>query len=122
MGPIAWVKAKLEELLAARRTVERNQKSARAKEDGTFEDKDTFRSKDFDKDYDAARRMLKARLDSKYPDKYHAMLRTGFDPLRDYAAERIDAVDKMSAAIADALREGASVKEAADRAARTIGL
>ena len=78
--------------------------------------------RDFDADYAAASRILKDRLNTKFPDNYHARNRADIDVTRNYSAHRKDAVDLISHEIALALRQGASVQDASTRAAKCAGL
>ena len=76
----------------------------------------------FDDDYRAATLMLRPRIDQHYPDNYQGRLRSPAGRSHDYGAKRAEAVDTASAAIATALRDGASVEQAAEAGARSIGI
>ena len=78
------------------------------------------RARDFDQDYTQAIRMLRDRLDRKFPDGQYAHRRLRMSIPYDHGEDRAQAVDKMSAVIAMALRNGATVKEAAELGAMSV--
>lgn len=79
-------------------------------------------NRSFDQDYRDATILLRDRLDDKYPDGQYARLRSESNTPYDNGESRIEAVDRMSAAIASALRKGASVRQAAEAGAAVIGI
>ncbi|MGU3665068.1 hypothetical protein ACLBX9_12885 [Methylobacterium sp. A49B] len=95
---------------------------ATEKEAGTYEGPSLSKSRDFDADYKAAVRMLRERLDRKFPDGPYAKLRSGASKHHDPRDDRALAVDTMSTAIAMALRDGATVKQAAEAGAASVGI
>ncbi|GJE51175.1 hypothetical protein GOFOIKOB_4230 [Methylobacterium tardum] len=78
------------------------------------------RARDFDQDYTQAIRMLRDRLDRKFPDGQYAHRRLRMSIPYDHGEDRAQAVDKMSAVIAMALRNGATVEEAAELGAMSV--
>lgn len=76
--------------------------------------KDPSLPRDFTADYNAATQIIKPLIDLKFPDNYHANFERNRDAATEYGAERAEAVDRASSAIAAALRKGATVKQAAD--------
>ncbi|WCS24473.1 hypothetical protein LOK46_25615 [Methylobacterium sp. NMS14P] len=85
--------------------------------------KDTLRrTRNFDHDYTAAVRRLRDRLDRKFPDGQYAHRRMRLSVTQDHAEDRAQAVDTMSAVIAMALRNGATVDEAAEAGAASVGI
>lgn len=81
-----------------------------------------YRSGNFDDDYRAATMILKARMDKRFPDNYYARLEIGPSGPRDHGEDRAAAIDTMSAAVASALRRGATVQQAIAAGAASIGL
>ena len=61
-------------------------------------------------------------MDRRYPDSYHARLSANSNRPYDYGAKRADAVDTASAAIAMALRGGATIEQAAEAGAVSVGI
>ncbi len=80
------------------------------------------RGRNFDEDYRAATKILMMRLSNRFPDNYHARVGSDRNSARDFGDERAEAIDTASAAIATALRSGASVKQAAEAGAASIGI
>ncbi|TXN76075.1 hypothetical protein FV228_01555 [Methylobacterium sp. WL18] len=80
------------------------------------------RSRNFDADYRAATKLLKTRMDKSFPDNYQARLSSGANSTYDHGEDRAAAVDTASAAIATALRKGATVQQAAEAGAASVGL
>lgn len=78
--------------------------------------------RDFDADYRAALRLLRDRIDRKFPDGHYARLRSGMSTPYDHGEDRAQAVNTMSTAIAMALRDGATVKQAAEAGAVSVGI
>lgn len=89
-------------------------------EEGSFDGRALRKGQSFDADYHAATQIVKLRMNNRYPDNYYARASSGAD--QDYSHGEERAVDAASAAIALALRNGATVKEAADAGAASIGL
>ncbi|WP_092047477.1 hypothetical protein [Methylobacterium pseudosasicola] len=89
-------------------------------ENSTIEDHRSTRN--FDQDYASAVKILRDRLDRNFPDGQYAHRRLRLSVTRDHAEDRAQAIDTMSAVIAMALRNGATVKQAADAGAASIGI
>ncbi|MCJ2137285.1 hypothetical protein MKK69_25110 [Methylobacterium sp. J-026] len=122
MNAIGWLLTKLIELITGK---DRGQKSSgmpRVREVGAHEDRAADKSRNFDADYRAATNMLKTRMGNSFPDNYHARPSPGANSMRDFGDERAEAIDTASAAIAAALRKGATVKQAAEAGAASVGI
>ncbi|MFD0934144.1 hypothetical protein [Methylobacterium trifolii] len=78
--------------------------------------------RDFSADFNAAMNILKSRIDQSFPDNYQASFRSNRDANRDYGDTRAEVLDTASAAVAAALREGATVRQAAEAGAASIGI
>ena len=78
--------------------------------------------KDFTGDYRTATDMLRDRINKRFPDNFHARVGPKANSMRDFGNERAGAIDISSAAIAAALRNGASAKQAADAGAASVGI
>ncbi|XYD07438.1 hypothetical protein R1A27_20235 [Methylobacterium sp. NMS12] len=78
--------------------------------------------RDFDADYISTLRLLRDRIDRKFPDGHYAKLRAGMSSPHDRGEDRAQAVNTMSTAVAMALRDGATVQQAADIGAASIGI
>ncbi|SFM97939.1 hypothetical protein [Methylobacterium pseudosasicola] len=78
--------------------------------------------KDFTGDYRTATDMLRDRINKRFPDNFHARVGSNANSMRDFGDERAGAIDMSSAAIAAALRDGASAKQAADAGAASVGI
>jgi hypothetical protein len=78
--------------------------------------------RNFATDYAAASKLLRDQLDTKFPDNYHASFESRLDRMRDHGAERKDAIDAISKEISLALRQGTTVRDAAARGAKAVGL
>jgi hypothetical protein len=95
---------------------------AKEREAGSFAGEHAGRAKKFEDDYNAAARLLKVRIDKRFPDSYYARLSSGRNSSYDYGQDRALAIDTMSTAIAMALRGGASVEQAAAAGAASVGI
>lgn len=80
------------------------------------------RATNFDDDYREATDILKPRMDRRFPDNYRARLGTDGSNTYDYGQDRAAAVDTMSSEIATALRNGATVRQAAEAGAAGAGI
>jgi hypothetical protein len=78
--------------------------------------------KDFTGDYRTATDMLRERINRRFPDNFYARVGTNANTTRDFGDERASAIDTSSAAIAAALRSGATAKQAADAGAASVGI
>ncbi|XYD10515.1 hypothetical protein R1A27_08605 [Methylobacterium sp. NMS12] len=86
------------------------------------QDRASICGRDFDADYRAALRLLRDRIDRKFPDGHYAKLRSGMSTPHDRGEDRAQAVNTMSTAVAMALRDGATVQQAADIGAASVGI
>jgi hypothetical protein len=80
------------------------------------------RAMNFDNDYRQATELLKTRMDRRFPDNYRAKLGTDGSGTYDHGQDRAAAVDTMSSGIATALRNGATVRQAAEAGAAGAGI
>ena len=83
---------------------------------------DLAESGGFSSDFSTAMMVLNQRINSKFPDNYEAGFSANRDYSRDYGDDRAAAIDTASAAVAAALRNGATVKQAAEAGATSIGI
>ncbi|TXM72654.1 hypothetical protein FV226_11560 [Methylobacterium sp. WL12] len=97
-------------------------KGAAEREAGTFEGPTPGKARSFETDYHVATQILKTRMNKRYPDNYHARLSAGSNQSYDYGEERAGAVDAASTAIAMSLRKGATVEQAAEAGAKSVGI
>lgn len=77
---------------------------------------------DFNGDYQSASDILRDRIYRSFPDNYQARVGSNANSRRDFSDERAAAIDTASAAIAAALRKGATVKQAAAAGAASVGI
>lgn len=122
MGMLDWLRAKLIQFLSTSEKGQNSKAAADQKELGTFCGKDAYKHRAFEAKYNAATHLLKHRMNSKFPDSYHAKLGSSQNNAYDYGVGRAEAVDTASTAIAMALREGATVQQAADAGAASVGI
>lgn len=122
MPLIRWLVSRVLQFLAGFAQQRRASLMAKEKEDGAFTSKSADDARNFEDDYRAATRMLKQRIDERFPDSYYARLSSKSNSSYDYGQDRAMAVDIMSTAIAAALRNGASVRQAADAGAASVGI
>lgn len=66
--------------------------------------------------------ILNQRINTKFPDNYQAGLNPDRDYGRNYGDDRAAAIDTASATVAAALRKGATVKQASEAGATSIGI
>jgi len=122
MPVIRWLISKTIQLFLGSAHERRSNASAQQKENGTFEGASADKDRDFDDRYAAAVRLLRTRIDQEFPDAYYARLSSGRNSSTDYGQDRALAIDTMSIAIAMALRNGATVQQAANAGAASIGI
>ncbi len=122
MSFLALLKAKLSWLLSGTRAEQRSRNEANHAENGTSSDRSPYPGRNFERDYNAASALLKERMNKSYPDNFHARLGSDGNNAYDHGEERAYAVDTVSAAIAMALRNGATIREAADAGAASVGI
>ncbi|UIN38492.1 hypothetical protein [Methylobacterium oryzae] len=100
----------------------RSSAMAKDKESGVYVGETATKARNFEDDYHAATTMLKMRMDRSFPDNFHARLGSGKNSPYDYGEDRAIAVDITSTAIAMALRNGATVRQAAEAGAASVGI
>ena len=122
MNSIRWFIAALSELFLGNERDQGGKKAAIEKEAGAFEGTATERSKDFDNKYNIATQMLKNKMHARFPDNFYAKPESGKENMHNYSEARASAVDKSSAAIAIALRNGDNVQQAAAAGAASVGI
>ncbi|TXN73892.1 hypothetical protein FV234_25595 [Methylobacterium sp. WL8] len=83
---------------------------------------DIAESGDFSSNFSTAMMVLNQRINSRFPDNYEASSKANRDYSRDYGDDRAAAIDTASAAVAAALRGGATVKQAAEAGASSISI
>ncbi|MCJ2011578.1 hypothetical protein [Methylobacterium sp. J-076] len=93
-----------------------------AREDGVFAGTGTERARVFESDYHAAVELLRVRMDAAHPPACHEKLSTVGASSYEYGERRLATVDAASTAIAMALRAGATVEQAAESGASSLGL
>ena len=119
---LSWLISRMMQFFLGNAHDRRANAAAREKETGTFENNASAKGRNFEDDYRSATKMLKARVDKQFPDSYYARLSSNNSSSYDYGQDRALAVDTMSTAIAMALREGATVRQAADAGAASVGI
>ncbi|MCJ2058450.1 hypothetical protein MKL09_18075 [Methylobacterium sp. J-048] len=93
-----------------------------SRDNGSYNSNSGNMSADFDGDYRSATAILRERMSKRFPDNFYARVGSEMNSARDYGDERASAIDTASAAIAAALRKGATVKQAADAGAASVGI
>ncbi|MGH1571938.1 hypothetical protein ACRAWG_16120 [Methylobacterium sp. P31] len=122
MPVVRWLIGKITGFLVNQTQARRASLMAKKREAGTSEGHFSIKAKNFEEDYNAATRLLKLRIDKRFPDSYYARLSSGSNSSYDYGQDRALAIDTMSTAIAVALRGGASVEQAAAAGADSVGI
>jgi hypothetical protein len=122
MPVIRWLISKTIQFFLGSAQGRKSDAAARRKEAGTFEGTSAGKVRTFEEDYAAAARLLRTRIDQEFPDSYYARLGSGRNSSYDYGQDRAAAIDTMSVAIALALRNGATVQQAATAGAASIGI
>ena len=122
MNAIGWLISRIIQFFIGKGSQRKNSGMPRVREVGAGEDTPANKSRNFDADYRAAVMILKDRMGNSFPDNYHARLNVGTNSTRDFGDERAEAIDTASAAIAAALRKGATVKQAAEAGAASVGI
>ncbi|MCJ2069764.1 hypothetical protein MKK75_13350 [Methylobacterium sp. J-030] len=122
MPVIRWLISKTIHFFLGSAHERRSNAIAKQKEDGTFEGTSAGKAHNFEEQYAAAVRLLRTRIDQDFPDTYYARLSSGRNSAYDYGQDRAVAIDTMSIAIAMALRNGATVQQAAMAGAASIGI
>jgi hypothetical protein len=96
--------------------------SKKPEEVGSSEGTASNSRRDFTADYNAAVQIIKPKVDVRFPDNYQANFKRNRDTVTDYSGDRAEAIDTSSAAIAAALRTGATVRQAAEAGATSVGI
>ncbi|QGY04790.1 hypothetical protein MMSR116_24940 [Methylobacterium mesophilicum SR1.6/6] len=122
MSFVTWLVSKTIAFLLGNAQERKADIIAAKKEAGDFNGEFFFRARNFETDYNAAVRMLRDRIDRKFPSGHYGRLRAGENSPYDHGEDRAHAVDTMSTAIAMALRDGATVKQAAEAGAASVGI
>ncbi|WP_267355242.1 MULTISPECIES: hypothetical protein [unclassified Methylobacterium] len=122
MNAIIWLISRIIQFFFGKGQRGEDPSAPRARELGADEDRSVDKNRNFDADYRAATNMLRVRMGNSFPDNYHARPSTGTNSTRDFGDERAEAIDTASAAIAAALRKGATVKQAAEAGAASVGI
>ena len=122
MNILSWMIAKIVQFFLGSGDERRSTAMAKEKEAGVYVGETETKASNFADDYHAATNMLKVRMYKKFPDNYHARLSSGENSPYDHGEDRALAVDTASTAIAMALRSGATVRQAAEAGAASVGI
>lgn len=122
MSVIRWLTSKAIQFFLGSAHERKSDAIAKRKEEGTFEGASAGKARTFEDNYAAAARLLRSRIDQEFPDAYYARLSSGRNSSYDYGQDRAHAIDTMSVAIAMALRNGATVQQAAAAGAASVGI
>jgi len=119
---VEWLIARGGALARARKSAEHSRQSANEKESGSYQSETTYGDQGLEARYNAAIEDLEVRFGRRFPADYHAKLGMDAKYVYGHGVARTGAVDTMSSAIVKALQEGASISQAADAGAASIGL
>ncbi|MER2268422.1 hypothetical protein [Methylobacterium oxalidis] len=119
---VEWIIARGGALARARKSAGYNRQSANEKESGSYQSENVYGDQGLEARYNAAIEDLEDRFGQRLPADYRAKLGMDARYVYDHGVARTGAVDTMSSAIAKALQEGASISQAADAGAASIGL
>jgi hypothetical protein len=122
MNIISWLISRAVQFFLGRGADQRDSSTTNESEDIAREIRPSGASGNFDADYRAAADILKLRMTARFPDNFHARVGSEANSMRDYGDERAAAIDTASAVIAAALRRGATVRQAADAGAVSVGI
>lgn len=122
MNIISWLISRIAQFFLRSEHERRSMTMAKEKEAGDYVGETAAKARNFEDDYHAATNMLKMRMDKNFPDNYHARLSSGENSPYDHGEDRALAVDTTSTAIAMALRSGATVRQAAEAGAASVGI
>ena len=122
MPLVNWLISKMIQFFRGRPPTRKANLSAKEREAGTFSSTASGKVESFEEDYNTAAKMLKDRMDKKFPNGHYAKLRSGVNTPYDHGEDRALAIDTMSTAVAMALRNGASVQQAAEAGAASVGI
>ena len=122
MNIISWLISRIAQFFFGGGAERRSASMAKKKEAGVYVGETATKARNFEEDYRAATNMLKIRMDKSFPDNYHARLSSGTNSPYDHGEDRALAVDTTSTAIAMALRSGATVRQASEAGAASVGI
>jgi hypothetical protein len=122
MNIISWLISLITHFFLGSGDERKSTAMAHEKESGVYVGETAANSRSFENDYYAATNMLKIRMDKVFPDNFHARLSSGKNSPYDHEEDRALAVDTTSTAIALALRGGATVRQAAEAGAASVGI
>jgi hypothetical protein len=122
MNILSWLISKIIHFFLGSGDERRSAIMAKEKEEGVYAGETAVRARNFEDDYHAATNILKMRMNKSFPDNYHARLNSGENSPYDHGEDRALAVDTTSTAIAMSLRSGASVSQAAEAGAASVGI
>jgi hypothetical protein len=122
MNIISWLISRIMQFFLGSEYERRSTAMAKEKEAGDYVGETAAKARNFEGDYHAATTMLKMRMDRSFPDNYHARLSSGENSPYDHGEDRALAVDTTSTAIAMSLRSGATVRQAAEAGAASVGI
>jgi hypothetical protein len=122
MNMLSWIISRIIQFFLGDQNTQKNRLTAKEKEEGNFEGETAVKARDFEEDYNSATKMLRLRMDNSFPDNYYARLSSRTVTTYGHGEDRALAVDTMSTAIAMSLRDGATVQQAADAGAASVGI
>ncbi|WP_091788222.1 hypothetical protein [Methylobacterium sp. UNC378MF] len=122
MNIISWLISKIVQFFLGSEYERRSSAMAKEKEAGVYVGETAAKARNFEDDYHDATNMLRTRMDRSFPDNFHARLGSGKNSPYDHGEDRALAVDTTSTAIAMALRNGSTVRQAAEAGAASVGI
>ncbi|MCJ2071410.1 hypothetical protein MKK75_21865 [Methylobacterium sp. J-030] len=122
MNIISWLVSKIIHFFLGRGAERGSSSLAKESETGAYGTQTLNKAGNFDADYRDASLMLKMRMGNRFPDNFHARVGSESKSVRDYGDERAGAIDTASATIAAALRNGATVRQAVEAGAASVGV
>jgi hypothetical protein len=122
MNIISWLISLITHFFLGSGEERKSTAMAKEKEEGVYVGETAERARNFENDYYAATNMLKLRMNKIFPDNYHARLNSGENSPYDHGEDRAHAIDTTSTAIAMSLRSGATVSQAAEAGAASVGI
>jgi hypothetical protein len=122
MNVISWLISRIIQFFLGTGEGRKNPSVAMRNKAGAHDGQTAAKTANFDADYRNATKILKSRIDARFPDNFHARVGSETNSARDYGDERASAIDTASATIASALRRGATAKQAAEAGAASVGI
>lgn len=122
MNYLAWLIARIVQFFSGGGDKRRGTPDNIEQEEEALSGNRFVRARNFDDDYREATDLLKPLMDRRFPDNYRARLGTDGSNTYDHGQDRAAAVDTMSSEIATALRNGATVRQAAEAGAAGAGI